>query len=552
MDLQTVLVIVGLMIFGIIYGFAKINERKNRFIGGAASIVDSDLNFANNTGVASNQAASHYDDQAVYGESTAQEILDEEIPILDFGDEMGDEAGDEVPILKEIIHAHKYQHKAQHKAQHSEQIRENSHRFGVDNVLIESKTDRIFEQHRPKVMAGKENENEEADEITAAQKAVIAEDINHKHKSANAEKIEPVFNLVDKDNSEIATTPPYQPASLSATYGLANAPTAAPIQDNGELGLQNIEPTMRAENPKLAKGEGSYSQPIRSGAYVYPGVQGFHKVSQIDYWAKITGDKDISRESVLAQYAHAASNIRKPTKIHGVRLPDKSWCNLETASEESRFGDLVVTLQLADAIGPVVEEDIDKFMALIANLSAGTGREFSFITSAENALKQARCIDEFSRRYDTVFVVNIKPLDAEYLDGGSILRYATQLCLEQGEDAFFVRNKSVSAKKGCLYCLADLSDSGKFDFENMKNLKTRGVTFFTRPAVNRSPGAVFSEMVDAAKVFSAKINGVVVAPNSDTLSADDIERIRASIEKVAAEMEAAGLSPGSDEAIRLF
>ena len=97
-----------------------------------------------------------------------------------------------------------------------------------------------------------------------------------------------------------------------------------------------------------------------------------------------------------------------------------------------------------------------------------------------------------------------------------------------------------------------MSDTGEFDFENMRSLRTRGVTFFTRPAVNRSPGAVFSEMADTAKAFAARIKGVPIAPNSEDLSTEDIERIRESIEKVAAEMERAGMPPGSEEAMRIF
>ena len=98
----------------------------------------------------------------------------------------------------------------------------------------------------------------------------------------------------------------------------------------------------------------------------------------------------------------------------------------------------------------------------------------------------------------------------------------------------------------------DMSDTGEFDLENMRAMRTRGVTFFTRPAVNRSPGAVFSEMVDAAKAFASRIKGEVIAPGYDDLSMEDVEAIRRSIEKVAREMESYGINPGSEEATRLF
>ena len=86
----------------------------------------------------------------------------------------------------------------------------------------------------------------------------------------------------------------------------------------------------------------------------------------------------------------------------------------------------------------------------------------------------------------------------------------------------------------------------------MKLFNTAGLVFFTRPAVNRSPGAVFSEMVDTAKAFAARIEGVVSSPDHNDLSQEVADEIRKSIEQVAAEMERLGIPAGSDEATRIF
>ena len=64
------------------------------------------------------------------------------------------------------------------------------------------------------------------------------------------------------------------------------------------------------------------------------------------------------------------------------------------------------------------------------------------------------------------------------------------------------------------------------------------------------PGLLLVFLVSNA--FAARIKGIPIAPNSDDLSTEDIERIRESIEKVAGEMERAGMPPGSDEAMRIF
>ncbi len=289
-----------------------------------------------------------------------------------------------------------------------------------------------------------------------------------------------------------------------------------------------------------------------SNEFIYPDIPGFSKISQIDYWVKIHGDRDVGRESALAQYREVVSSFSKKNQIHGLKLPEGEWRDLGDVTEEARFGDLILTIQLADKIGAISNFELSQFTDLASKLSEGTGRDFTFMAPVASAQQQANAICDFINHYDSIFVANVKPVNVEYFEGGMISRCATQLGLERSEDNHFIRNKSMGKEKVCLYKLANLSDKGEFDFENLKNFKTRGVTFYTRLAVNRSPGAVFSEMVDTAKAFASRVKGVIEFPNYNELSQDDVDKIRQSIDNVAQEMESHGLPPGSDEAMRLF
>ncbi|MDE0097980.1 MAG: hypothetical protein OXS40_16715 [Gammaproteobacteria bacterium] len=279
---------------------------------------------------------------------------------------------------------------------------------------------------------------------------------------------------------------------------------------------------------------------------------GFEKLSQIDYYVKLSGGRDVSRDSVLAVYREAAAGISKEHSVYGLRLPDKIWSDVEHEPEEARFGDLVMTLQLADSNGPILPEDMTRFSSLVVKLSESTGRGFSFMAPMESAQQQAIAIDNLRRRFDSIFVINIRPVEEDFFDGAAVDRCASQIGLIPDDSGFYARYKPVDKQKVCLYSLANMTDTGRFDIKNMRGTRTRGVTFFTRPAVNCLPGAVFSEMVDAAKAFASRIKGEAIAPGYDVLSNDNIEAIRRSIEHVASEMESYGIVPGSQEAIRLF
>lgn len=286
-------------------------------------------------------------------------------------------------------------------------------------------------------------------------------------------------------------------------------------------------------------------------------IPGFERLSQIDFWAKITGARDVGRETVLAIYHDGAAGLAKPHSIHGLKVPEKVWCNLEDEAEDSRFADLVVTVQLADSSGAISDAEMTRFSNLVSKLSEGTGREFQFMTTTENAFAQAAAVAEFAGHFDSVFVVNISPSPGQQqgtgrFQGAAIDRYAPGMGLERDGNQYYSRFKQVGKGRVRLYSLANRSETGRFDFHDMQSFSSHGLVFFTKPAVNRSPGAVFAEMVDTAKAFAARIQGVVDSPNHGDLSQEEVESIRRSIEQVAAEMERAGIAAGSDEAARLF
>ena len=119
-------------------------------------------------------------------------------------------------------------------------------------------------------------------------------------------------------------------------------------------------------------------------------IDGFEQLSQIDYWVRITGERDVGRESVLAIYRDAAIDFTKTHSIYGRKVSEKRWYNLENEAEGTRFDDLVLTIQLTDCNGAISEGEMARFSALVLRLSEGTGREFVFMTTVENALAQGR------------------------------------------------------------------------------------------------------------------------------------------------------------------
>lgn len=314
-----------------------------------------------------------------------------------------------------------------------------------------------------------------------------------------------------------------------------------------------VEPTLDVEKDyQEVQTEHRESVMGDSAGFSYPEIDGFARITQIDYWAKIFGNKDVGRETVIAQYHAGISSLSDKCRIFGLKVPDQKWFDMEQQSEGARFNDIVVSIQLAGPNGPVSALELDKFVRVVKKISMGTGRQYSIMADKDSALKQAQAIAEFIRCYDSVHLVNVQSSQKNYMHGRDIERAAAQLGLEKGANNFFVRYKTAGKEKVNLYCLVNMNETGEFDFGNLSQLSTEGVIFFFRPAINRLPGAVFSEMVYTAKSFASRVQAEVLSKNKQDLSQDDIDRIRRSIEDRANEMKVLGLASGSEEAMRIF
>ena len=318
-----------------------------------------------------------------------------------------------------------------------------------------------------------------------------------------------------------------------------------------DMEAEDVAGTIEREGAHGLQDSGS-RQDSAPSRFQYPEIEGFIRVSQIDYWIKLTSKRDIGRESALAQYREEAALITKQHQIFGQKIPKRDWCVLEQEAEGARFGDLIITLQLADKDGAVSQGELERFVTLAEKLAKGIGYEFTPMAPVESAFRQGKAIADFIRCYDSLSVIHVKPAASEYFEGTAINRCVSQLGLERSPEGFFVRDQLVNKSKTNLYYIANMSKTGEFDFDNIKDMRIRGVTFFTKPVLHRSPGVVFTEMSDTAKACAARIKGTATIPGHHTLSQTYVGKNRASIEKNAKEMEDLGIASGSEEAMRLF
>lgn len=287
--------------------------------------------------------------------------------------------------------------------------------------------------------------------------------------------------------------------------------------------------------------------------FEYPKIQGFDRLGQVDYWVKLSGGKDLGREALHAQYRELLAEMKDSTRIYGIRTTDREWVDIETETDSARFLELVVTLQLVDSSGAITRSELNRFTDMVTGFSEAIGKNITFMAPLESAVQQAKALSECVQMFDyscMIFVVPERP--GQHLSGGAIAKCARQVGLETHRNNYFVRTKTVGRKKVLLYGVANLSDEGTFDFDQMDSLESPGVVFFFRPLVHESPGSVLSEMASTAKSFAGRMGANTITPEGNDLTVDVIGDIRAEIESKSMEMEACGLHSGGDAIMRIF
>ena len=287
--------------------------------------------------------------------------------------------------------------------------------------------------------------------------------------------------------------------------------------------------------------------------FEYPEIHGFNRLGQIDYWVRFHGGGDIDKETLEAQYEDLFNTLGKPTRLHGIRTSDQAWINVLGSNRGARFVTLIVSLQLVDSAGAITRNELNRFTSMVTQFSERMGKDITFMAPLESALEQATALSEYVKLFDSPSMVLVVPEKEDYsIHGREIDLCASQLGLEAYKTNYYVRTKIIQKNKMLLYGVANMSDEGTFDFQNMENLHSPGLVFFFRPLFHQAPGSVLSEMVSTAKSFAGRIGAKAITPEGEELTVAMTAKIRADIEKQSREMTVCGLKSGSDTILRVF
>jgi FtsZ-interacting cell division protein ZipA len=238
--------------------------------------------------------------------------------------------------------------------------------------------------------------------------------------------------------------------------------------------------------------------------------------------------------------ARAAANLRCIGRSQG------RWSEIQ-GQDDQAYDEVHLLLQLADRQGAVTEAELVPFVQAVEAAAAKASGTVA-VPPVPQVLEHARSLDQFCADVDVQMAVHVvNRTGGEFV--GSKLRGVMEAA-------------GMKLKPDGLFHLPDdwgktivtLSNFGAAPFavDQLKTLKTHGVTFWLDvPRVPNGPQA-FDRLVNIAKALAEAVDGVLVDDQRRPLNETVLASIRGKIGELQRAMTANEIPPGGRRALRLF
>lgn len=262
--------------------------------------------------------------------------------------------------------------------------------------------------------------------------------------------------------------------------------------------------------------------------------------SRIDTVAVILADDPVMLEQ-LDPLTEALAGHTKPIHIEGI--VDEQWHPVDSSPRRS-WRELRVGLQLANRKGPITEDEVERFNAVIAEFASSVNA-VSQREAPSAAVARAAALDAFAADADVEVVVNVVGQFGATFHAPRINALALDNGLSQTATGELVSYAGDGTPEFSLRRVEDPQSKAPAN-------AWPGLTFALDLPNVEDPARAFEDMAAIARVFAEKLTGQVVDDNGKPLSDAGLAAIRRSVEQVAAAMDTHGIPAGGTLARRLF
>jgi FtsZ-interacting cell division protein ZipA len=264
-----------------------------------------------------------------------------------------------------------------------------------------------------------------------------------------------------------------------------------------------------------------------------------------DYIVSITLKNPLSSDA-LAPLWGRRFDFGKSVNACGLNANTTRWERLIPESHPA-YSEFKIGLQLADRSGALSQIRLTDFHELLREVGAQLQADI-ILPSMEDAIKQAKLLDEFCADVDQMIGLNILPGGDRLLFCSEIAKVAESRGMTLQADGSF---HLIDVSGQTLFSLCSM-DGTLFQHHTLTQTRVQGLTLLLDvPRVER-PSQRFDEMAVLAREIAMDLRAGLVDDHRVSLGDAAIAQIREQVAAIEERMLDGKVVPGSAQALRLF
>jgi len=266
----------------------------------------------------------------------------------------------------------------------------------------------------------------------------------------------------------------------------------------------------------------------------------------IDYIGEIDSELPLVPSDLMGELAAGwAAAAGRRVRVAARDTAANVW--IDASADTGRFHHLRCGVQLASRAGCMTAAELGAFCDALAQWAQRQAAQVRF-PEIESVLARARQLDALCAEVDVAIGINVIARPGDKFTATRIRAYAEGLGFRLEPSGVF----TFAGEDGATLFTMDNHEPMPFVPEQIKTLNTDGVTLLLDVPRVADAGTAFDRMLETGRHLATALGGRLVDDNRAVLSEAGLGKIREQLAAIRNGMQAGGIAPGSERALRLF
>jgi len=266
----------------------------------------------------------------------------------------------------------------------------------------------------------------------------------------------------------------------------------------------------------------------------------------IDFIVDIDADLPLAPAELMGELAGGwAATAGRPVRVAACDTAANAW--IDAGTDARRFHQLRCGVQIASRAGCMTAAELGAFCDAVEQWAQRQAAQARF-PDIEAVLAQARQLDALCAEVDVAIGINVIARPGDKFTATRVRAYAEGIGFRLEPSGVF----TFAGEDGTTLFTLDNHEPMPFVPEQIKTLSTDGVTLLLDVPRVADAASAFDRMLETGRHLSTALGGRLVDDNRAALSEAGLAKIREQLAAIRNGMQAGGIAPGSERALRLF